>query len=63
MQERLSWLQNFALKQSKYPILSCILSFYVFFNGLHATNLKKIKKNTASALGKNFTGSYIKKCI
>ena len=41
MQERPSWLQYLAINQSKHPMLSCMLSFYVFVNGLHATNLRK----------------------
>ena len=33
---------SLSLSQSKFPMLSCILSFYVFPNGLHATNLRTI---------------------
>ena len=40
MKERPSWLYLLALNQSKHSMLLCILSFYVFLNDLHATNLR-----------------------
>ena len=53
-------------------MLSCILSFYVFLNGLHATNLRanyeqfslKIwEKLKPASLNFNITGSYKRGCI
>ena len=55
--------------QSKHPMFSCILSFYVFLNGLHATNFKnKLRTIQPQNLGKiknsqpehQFSGSYRK---
>ena len=44
MQETPSCLQHSALHQSKHPLQSCILSFSVFLNRLHATNLSTNEK-------------------
>ena len=41
-----------ALNQSKHPKLSCILSSYVFRNGLHASNLRTNREQFSLEKGK-----------
>ena len=63
-------VETLGSQSAKTPKMSCISSFYVFLKGVHATNLKKNLKNSASksganvkraSLSLNFTSSYTEK--